>query len=96
MLLIVGVCLLSLGLGGCAAVVGAINGDFSSFMGEPRLGPKKELEDKRSEIAQLQQNLSDKDEELNQKNGEISKLESDLQNLQKEFDALKSEQEASE
>lgn len=57
-------------------------------------GLKTELEERRADIAKLEQTVSDKDEALKLKGAEASKLEQDLEALQKEFDALKGEQEA--
>lgn len=57
-------------------------------------GLKTELEERRADIAKLEQSLSEKEEALKQKSEEASKLEQDLEALQKEFDALKGEQEA--
>lgn len=57
-------------------------------------GLKTELEERRADIAKLEQTVNDKDEALKLKGAEASKLEQDLEALQKEFDALKGEQEA--
>ncbi|MCR9152781.1 MAG: hypothetical protein ACPGVV_08850 [Croceimicrobium sp.] len=57
-------------------------------------GLKTELEERRADIARLEQNLSAKDDELKAKTEEASKLEADLEGLQKDFDALKAEGEA--
>jgi len=57
-------------------------------------GLKTELEERRADIAKLEQDLRNKNEELKAKADEAAKLESDLQNLQKDFDALKSQKEA--
>ena len=57
-------------------------------------GLKTELEERRADIARLEQNLSAKDDELKVKTEEASKLEADLEGLQKDFDALKAEGEA--
>ena len=57
-------------------------------------GLKTEREERRADIAKLEQDLRNKNEELKAKADEAAKLESDLQNLQKDFDALKSQKEA--
>lgn len=57
-------------------------------------GLKTELEERRADIARLEQNLSAKDDELKAKTEEAAKLEADLEGLQKDFDALKAEGEA--
>ena len=57
-------------------------------------GLKTELEERRADIAKLEQDLRNKNEELKAKADEAAKLESDLQKLQKDFDALNSQKEA--